>query len=70
MQDINKQVGQRIRQLRQAKRFSQESLADTSGIHRSHMGEIERGECGISVATLLRVSWALRVPMTKLLKGM
>ena len=68
MQDINKEVGRRIRVLRMNRGFSQEDLADSSGIHRSHMGEIERGACNITLKTLQRVGAGLRVSVGELVK--
>ena len=70
MQDINREVGRRIRVLRMNKGFSQEKLAFTSGIHRSHMGEIERGRCNITLRTLQRVGVGLRVSLTELVKNL
>ena len=49
MAELQKAVGARIRELRMARGWSQESYADICEIHRSHMGEIERG-----VATFVR----------------
>lgn len=69
MQNVNKEVGRRIRVLRQGRGFSQEELAFSSGLHRSHMGEIERGGCNITLNTLLRVGLALRVSMAELVKN-
>jgi len=69
MDDINKQAGRRIRALRVSKGFSQEGLADESGLHRSHMGEIERGELNITLKTLERLGLALRVPVIELVRG-
>lgn len=69
MRDINKEVGRRIRVLRMNKGFSQEDLAFSSGLHRSHMGEIERGRCNVTLKTLQRVGLALRVTVPELLKG-
>lgn len=68
MRDINKQVGRRIRDLRMNKGFSQEDLAFSSGIHRSHMGQIERGGCNITLKTLQRVGRGLRVSVAELVK--
>lgn len=70
MQDINKEVGRRIRVLRMNKGFSQEDLAFSSGLHRSHMGEIERGGCNITLKTLQRVGVGLRVSLTELVKNL
>lgn len=36
--------GQRVRDLRKEKGLSQEAFADLTGIDRSYMGHIERGE--------------------------
>src|SRR5438874_516099 len=44
MQAIQKALGARIRELRLKRSWSQEEFADVCGIHRSHMGEIDRGE--------------------------
>ena len=69
MPDINKEVGRRIRVLRLNKGFSQEDLAFSSGIHRSHMGEIERGGCNITLKTLERVGRGLRVSVAELVRN-
>lgn len=69
MNKINKQVGNRIRALRQKRELSQELLADSSGVHRSHIGKIERGEIDVSFATLYKIGTGLRVPLAELLKG-
>ena len=68
MQDINKQVGKRIRVIRLNRGFSQEKLASSSGLHRSHVGQIERGETNVTVKTLERIGLALRVPVVEFLK--
>ena len=68
MQDINKQVGKRIRVLRQNRGYSQERLASRSGLHRSHMGQIERGETNVTVKTLERIGLALRLPVFEFLR--
>ena len=52
MEDINGQVGRRIRALRERKGLTQEGLAAKCGLHHSHMGEIERGELNVTVKTL------------------
>jgi len=69
MLDINKQVGRRIRVLRENRGFSQEELAWNSGLHRSHMGAIERGESNVTVRTLQRVGLALRVSVSELVSS-
>ena len=68
MQDIKKEVGNRIRRLRQKKRMSQEELADLCGIHRGHMGQIERGEKNLTLTTLQKLGKGLSISISALLK--
>jgi transcriptional regulator with XRE-family HTH domain len=69
MQDIQKKVGSRIRELRSKKGWSQEEFADHCGIHRSHMGEIERGETNLTLSTLLVITKQLQTTVSTLFKG-
>ena len=54
-----KRLGEAVRAARKAKGLSQEALADVSGIDRSHMGKIERGERNVTLMNLLRIAKAL-----------
>lgn len=56
-------LGQVIRQKRLKLGLSQEALADASGIDRSHMGKIERGERNVTALNLLRIAKALGVSL-------
>ena len=69
MQSVQKALGVRIRELRTKKEWSQEEFADKCGIHRSHMGEIERGETNLTLSTLLIISKQLDVSISALFKG-
>lgn len=69
MQSVQKALGVRIRDLRLGKGWSQEEFADKCGIHRSHMGEIERGETNLTLSTLLIISKQLQVTISNLFKG-
>jgi len=69
MQAIQKTLGSRIRELRLKKGWSQEEFADRCGIHRSHMGEIERGETNLTLSTLLVISQKLETSISALFKG-
>lgn len=66
---LTKRLGERIRTLRQQKGISQEELADRSSIHRSHLGQIERGESDSSMSTLLRLSQGLNLSVSTIIKG-
>lgn len=64
--EVNKNVGMNIRLRRIKLGISQEELADTSGIARSTMGIIERGERSPSIETLAKISNALSIELYKL----
>lgn len=54
-------IGRKIRELRKAKGFSQESFADEAGLDRTYMGGIERGERNIAIINIIRIAKALKV---------
>ncbi len=37
-------IGRKLRQFRQKKGYSQETLADRAGLHPTYIGQVERGE--------------------------
>ncbi|AUC44699.1 hypothetical protein D083_4351 [Dickeya solani RNS 08.23.3.1.A] len=46
--------------------MSQENLASATGIDRSHMGRIERGERNVTLLNLLRIADALEWSLEQL----
>jgi len=52
-----------------ARKWSQEEFAHVSGLHRTYIGQIERGEKNISFANLVKISGVLGVTMSELLAG-
>ncbi len=60
-------IGQRIREIRVAKGFSQENFAAEVGLDRTYIGGVERGERNISVLNLLRIAKALKVEVGELI---
>ncbi|MDI6772028.1 MAG: helix-turn-helix transcriptional regulator [bacterium] len=61
--------GKRVRALRLKLGFSQEDLAEESGLHRTYIGAIERGERNVSLRNIVRLARALRTTPTGLLEG-
>lgn len=61
-------LGAAVRDLRKQLGFSQEMLAERSGLHRTYIGGIERGERNVSLANIVRLAKALRVTPAKLLE--
>ena len=59
--DINKRVGLNIRRIREERGLSQEKLAALADVHRTYIGQIERGEKNIGVVNLEKIANALEV---------
>jgi transcriptional regulator with XRE-family HTH domain len=66
MEDVLKNFGKRVRVLRIRRGLSQEDLALESGLDRSYVGGVERGERNISLVNIHRIAKALGVPPSKL----
>lgn len=56
-----------LRKIRLAKGLSQEDLAEESGLHRTYVSSVERGERNISVDNMEKLARALNVDIRKLL---
>ena len=61
-------IGNNIRKIRLSKGLSQEALALTSGIDRSYLGGIERGEHNVAVINLEKIAIALDIQIANLFK--
>lgn len=61
--------GDNLLRIRQARRLSQEALAERAGIHRTQVSLFESGQRQPLLETLLRLAGALEVPVTMLIEG-
>jgi transcriptional regulator with XRE-family HTH domain len=67
--NARKQLAQRVRLLRTNRGWSQEVLAELSGLNRSYIGAVERAEHNIGLDNIERISHALETSITALLNG-
>jgi len=65
--DICLLVGKNLRQLRQARGWSQEDLALTAGVDRTYVSGVERGVRNPTVSVLWQLASALQVEVAVLL---
>lgn len=62
-----RRLGARLRTLREARGWSQDTLAHLSGLNRSYPHKIERGELDLRYSTLLRLAAALDISVADLI---
>ena len=67
MDDICIRLGFRIRKHREEKGISQEKLASLSELHRTYIGQVERGKKNLTIRSLERIAKALGVDIKDLL---
>ena len=61
------QFGRRLVQLRKVRDWSQEQLALESGLARSYLGGVERGQRNIALLNICQLADALNIPASELL---
>ncbi|GAB3597498.1 hypothetical protein GCM10027580_26920 [Corynebacterium faecale] len=64
------QVGDRIRAARKKAEISQEQLGHLSGLHRTYIGCVERGERNISTLNLLSITSVLGIDAGEIITGL
>lgn len=61
-----KAFGMRMKLLRVSRGWSQEQLADAVGMHRTFIGQVERGQRGMNILGLWRLAGAFGLPIGEL----
>lgn len=66
MEELGRTIGGNLRRLRAESGMSLDALAKASGVSKSRLGQIERGEANPSVTTVWQIASALRVEFSAL----
>ncbi len=69
-EEIKEAFGHAVRKFRAAKGFSQERLSELADIHRTYIGDVERGTRNIALVNMHRIAQALEVPLRSLVGEM
>jgi transcriptional regulator with XRE-family HTH domain len=66
--DLQTAFGDAVRRLRRARGWSQEEFADRVGVHRTYVGDIERGQRNVSLVNIARLAAALGLTPSELMR--
>lgn len=67
--NVNKQLGMRIRYLREQKKMTLEDLAFEANVNKNYLSDLERGNRNPTVKILERIALALEISLETLFKG-
>jgi transcriptional regulator with XRE-family HTH domain len=67
---LKEAFGDAVRKSRLSAGLSQEKLAELADIHRTYIGDVERGLRNIALVNMYRISAALGVPLSSIIRDM
>lgn len=69
MDYVNRNIAINLKRLRQIKKYSLDFVAEQTGVSKSMLAKIERGEANPSIGCLVKVSSGLRIELNELLNS-
>ena len=66
---VRKRLGDRVRLLRFQRRWTQEVLAEVTGLHRNYIGHIERAEVNMGLKNVYQLAEAFTMTVSEFLEG-
>lgn len=67
MNQLDKNIAVNLKRIRKSKNMSLDMLAEKTGVSKSMLGQIERGESNPTVATIAKIVDGIRVPFEELI---
>ncbi len=68
MENLNHNIAENLKKIRNEKNLSLTQLAEITGISKSMLGQIEREETNPTISTIWKISTGLKVALTKLIE--
>lgn len=65
---ITQSIAKQLSQYRNISGFSQEKLAELSGVHRTYISQIERGLKSPTLETIFKICFALKIKPNQFIK--
>lgn len=67
MEEIKKIIGENLQKIRNNGGMSLQQLADLTGVSKTMLGALERGEINPTIGTLWKISGGLKMPLSRLI---
>lgn len=67
MENLNEIVARNLRSIREEKKLSLDKVADFTGVSKSMLGQIERGESNPTITTVWKIANGLKISFTSLI---
>ncbi len=68
MATTQKEIGKKIQELRKGRGWTQEALAERSGLHPTYIGGVERGERNATIDSFCKIAGAFGISLSDLFK--
>ncbi len=63
---IKEKFGKRVRKIRKEQDLSQEEFGFKTGLHRTYIGSVERGEQNVSLENIQKIAKAFKINLKEL----
>ncbi len=67
MEDINRIVASNLKKIREKNKLSLDNLSELTGVSKSMLGQIERGESNPTLQTIWKIATGLKISLTSLI---
>lgn len=68
MENLNENISSNLKRIRNERNLSLDKLSEITGISKSMLGQVERGESNPTISTIWKISTGLKVSLTDLIE--